>query len=187
MQPVRGGEIACAPRPGPHRRRILADVADVVLLYPHTGGHDRVEQCTVQHRSTYAVPAAALERCVDVPGGVAVADAPERPSVRVHPQTVQMPQGVRHQALTAGLIDHTGAPLDDDHLQAGPGAVQRSRQAGRTASDDEQVDHDRLASAAFSTRIRVLSRTALKTENSSAVSHAVCTKGSAKPSVMTAT
>jgi len=58
--------------------------------------------------------------------------------------------------------------------------------AGPTAGD-EQVDQVRLASAAFSTLIRVLSSAALSTEKTSAVIQALCTSGSAAPSATTAT
>jgi len=94
---------------------------------------------------------------------------------------------VWHQPFTAGLVDRSAAPFDDDHFQSGFGAVYRGGQSGWTTADDEEIDHLRLASAAFSTWIRVLSKTALRTENTSAVIHAVCTSGSAKPSAITAT
>ena len=102
-------------------------------------------------------------------------------------ETFQLPDGVWHQPFTAGLVDGSAAPFDDNHLKPRPRAVQRGGQPGRAAASDEQVDHVRLASAAFSTLIRVLSSAALSTENTSAVIHAVCTNGSATPSATTAT
>ena len=71
-------------------------------------------------------------------------------------------------------------------------AADRARRAVRwpilwATSGDEQVDHVRLASAAFSTLIRVLSSAAFSTVKTSAVIHAVCTRGSATPSATTAT
>jgi hypothetical protein len=107
--------------------------------------------------------------------------------VGVHAKALQVPQGMRHQPFTAGLVDRSGAPLDDDDLQSGLGAVYRGGQPGRAAADDEKVNHVRLASAAFSTLIRVVKSHALSIENTRAVIHAVCTSGSANPSAITAT
>ena len=72
--------------------------------------------------------------------------------------------------------------LDDDDLESGAGAVHRGGQPRRPAARDQQIDHRRLASAAFSTLIRVVSSAAFSTVNVSAVIHAVCTSGSATPS-----
>ena len=105
----------------------------------------------------------------------------------INAEPLQVPHGVRHQPFAAGLVDRSAAPLDDDDLQPRPRAVQRGGQPGRAAARDEQVDHVRLASAAFSTLIRVRSSAALSTVKTSAVIHAVCTNGSAMPSTMTAT
>jgi hypothetical protein len=83
--------------------------------------------------------------------------------------------------------DGSATRLDDDDLESGPCAVQCGGQPGRATAGDEQVDHVRLASAVFSTLIRVLSSAALSTEKTSAVIQAVCTSGSAAPSAATAT
>jgi NAD(P)-dependent dehydrogenase (short-subunit alcohol dehydrogenase family) len=99
----------------------------------------------------------------------------------------QLPHGVRHQPFAAGLVDGSAAPFDDDHVKPRPCSMQRGSQACRATTGDEQVDHVKLDSAAFSTLIRVLSRAALSTENTSAVIHPVCTNGSATPSATTAT
>ena len=72
-------------------------------------------------------------------------------------------------------------------LESRAGAVQRGGQSCWATSGDEQVDHVRLASAAFSTLIRVLSSAAFSTVKTTAVIHAVCTNGSATPSATTAT
>src|ERR1700746_1366687 len=98
-----------------------------------------------------------------------------------------MPQRVWHQPFTAGLVDRSATPFDDDHFQSGFGAVDGRGQPGRATADDEEIDHARLARAAFSVGIRVRSKTALRAENTSAVIHALCTSGSAKPSAITAT
>ena len=98
-----------------------------------------------------------------------------------------MAQGMGHQAFTARLIDRPAAAFGDNHVQPGPSTVDRSSQTGGAAADDQKVDHVRLASAAFSTLTRVLSNHALSNEKASAVTHAVCTNGSAAPSAITAT
>ena len=103
------------------------------------------------------------------------------------PRRCSCAHGVRHQAFTARLVDGPAPTLHDDDLESGAGAVDRGGQPGRPAARDEQVDHRSLASAAFSTLIRVVSSAALSTVNTSAVIHAVCTSGSATPSRTTAT
>ncbi len=105
----------------------------------------------------------------------------------VTPRRFELAHGVRHQALAARLVDRAAAPLDDDDFRPGARGVQGGGQPGRAAARDEEVDHVRLASAAFSTGIRVRSSAALSTVNTSAVIHAVCTSGSAMPSTTTAT
>jgi hypothetical protein len=106
--------------------------------------------------------------------------------LRLDPEAFQLPHGVRHQPFAAGLVDGSAAPFDDDHVKPRPCSMQGGGQP-RRATSDEQVDHVKLDSAAFSTLIRVLSRAALSTENTSAVIHPVCTNGSATPSATTAT
>jgi hypothetical protein len=94
---------------------------------------------------------------------------------------------VRHQAFTARFVDRSAAPFGDNHIQPSPGTVDRGGQSRWSATDHQKVDHVRLANAAFSTLTRVLSSHAFSNEKISAVSHAVCTSGSATPSVITAT
>ena len=94
---------------------------------------------------------------------------------------------MRHHAFAAGLIQHPGSALDDGDLKPGPRSVQRGGQTRWPAACDEQVDHDRLTSAEFSTLTRARSRAALSTVKTRAVSHAECTKGNAMPSMTTAT
>ncbi len=74
---------------------------------------------------------------------------------------------MRHQPLTAGLVDGTTPVLDDDDLQAGPRGVRGGDQARRPASGHQQINHDKDRKASFSTRIRVRSNSALATENTS--------------------
>ena len=98
-----------------------------------------------------------------------------------------MAQGMRHQAFTTRLVDRSATPFGDNDIQPGSGSVDRGGQSGRAATDHQKVDHVRLANAAFSTLTRVLSSHALSNEKTRAVSHAVCTSGSATPSAITAT
>ena len=105
----------------------------------------------------------------------------------MHRETLEMAQGMGHQAFTARLVDRSAAAFGDNHVQPRPSTVDRSSQTGGPAADDQKIDHVRLASAAFSTLTRVLSNHALRIEKASAVTHAECTNGSATPSAITAT
>ena len=135
----------------------------------------------------HAAPGAGPEWRVDVTVAVQVGDAVEWPARCLDAEAFQLPEGVWHQPFTAGLVYGSAAPLDDEDLESGPRAVQCGGQSGRAATGDKQVDHVRLASAAFSTLIRFLSSAALSTVNARAVIQAVCTSGSATPSATTAT
>jgi len=135
----------------------------------------------------HAAPWAGTEFSVDVPVAIQIADAVQLPARWRNTETLQLLHRVRHQAFAAGLVDGSAAPFDDDHLEPCPCAVQCGGQPGGATTSDEQVDHVRLASAAFSTLIRVRSSAALSTENTSVVTHAECTNGSATPSATTAT
>ena len=141
----------------------------------------------MQGNPAHSSPRAGPELGTDPPLAVHIGDARERPPLRLDPEAFQLPHGMRHQPFAAGLVDGSAAPFDDDHLEPRPRAVQRGGQPRRATTSDEQIDHVRLASAAFSTLIRVLSSVALSTENTSAVIHPVCTNGSATPSATTAT
>ena len=141
----------------------------------------------MQRRPAHAAPCAGPEWCVHVAVAVQIADAAEWLALCLDAKAFQLPDGVRHQPFTAGFIYRSGAPLDDDYLEPRPGAVQCGGQSGWATAGDKQVDHVRLASAAFSTLIRVRSNAAFSTEKARAVIQAVCTRGSAAPSAMTAT
>ena len=187
MQPVGSGEVPCAQTTGANRKSILGDLTDVVLHEPHADRRGRVEKCGMQNDPAHAAPRPGTEFSVDSPLAGQVADAAEWLALHGNAEVFQLSDGVWHQPFTAGFIYGCTAPFDDNHLKARPPAVQRGGQSGRAAASDKQVDHVRLASAAFSTLIRVLSSAAFSTENNSAVIHAVCTKGSATPSATTAT
>ena len=187
MQPVGGGEVTCPPLPGTNAIRVLAYLTYFVVADFYAGLGGRVEKGAMQHGPAYTAPSAPFERRVDVQPAVPIADSPDRFAVRMHFKALQVAQGMRHQPFTAGLVDRSAAPFGDDHFQSGPSAVYCGSQAGRAAADDEKVDHVRPASAAFSILTRVLSSHALSIENTNAVTHAVCTNGSATPSATTAT
>jgi hypothetical protein len=144
-------------------------------------------KCPVQRGPEHAAAGARPEGRLDLSIAVEVANPVEGLAFCFDAQVCQVCKGVRHHAFTAGLVDGPDAPFDDGHLESSLRAVQCGGQSRRTPAADEQVDHDRLASAAFSTVSRVLSRTAFKTVKTTAVIHAVCTRGSAMPSTTTAT
>ena len=98
-----------------------------------------------------------------------------------------MAERMRHQALTAGFVQCSLAAFDDDDFEPGTCRVECGCQARRTSPGHEEVDHVRFARAVFSVLIRVRSRAAFATVKTSAVSHAACTSGSARPSTTTAT
>ena len=106
---------------------------------------------------------------------------------RGHSKTGQMRDGVGHHPFAARLVQRAAAALDHDDVQSCLSTVDRGGQSGGAAAGDEKVDHVNLASAVFSTVSRVFNSAALSTVNNAAVIHALCTRGSAKPSTITAT
>ena len=126
----------------------------------------------MQGRAAHAQPGARLERRLDAAVGVHIGDAAKRFAVQSNTESLQLPHGVRHQTLSAGLVDGSAAPVDDDDVEAGPYGVQCGGEPGRAASGDEQVDHFRLARAEFSVLSRVRSSAALQTVKTTAVIHA---------------
>ncbi len=110
-----------------------------------------------------------------------------------HPQTQprQGAHGPGHQALPAGLVDGGRPGFGHDDVEAGARRVERGGQPGRSASGDHQVvaaaAHAGAAEAraAFSQRTRTVSSRALAAENTAAVTHAECTRGSAATSTTT--
>ena len=188
MQPVGGGQVARAKSRAPNRIRVLTDRSDM--------GGDQVDARCTDAASTRALCSAV--RRTPRPGParngastrarrVQIGDSPKGLAGQRDSECVQLPHGVGHHALTAGLVDRRAAPLDDGHRQPGPRGVQCGDQTGRPAARDQEIDHDRLARAAFSVRMRVRNRAALSTVKTSAVIHPVCTRGRAMPSAMTAT
>lgn len=135
----------------------------------------------------YAAARVGPEWCVDVPVAVQVADAVEWLALWINTESPQLEERVWHQPFTAGLVDGSAAPFDDDNVKTRHGAVQCGGQSGRATASDKQIDHVNLASAAFSTLIRAVSSAAFSAEKATAVIQAVCTRGSAIPSATTAT
>lgn len=130
---------------------------------------------------------AARESGFNAPGPVQIGDAAKRLAVQGDSEGVEVPQGVRHQPFTAGLVDGPGAAFHHGDLKSGAGGVDGRGQARRSGAGDQEIVHDSLANAEFSTETRVLSRAALRVVNASAVIHAECTNGNASPSIATAT
>ena len=121
----------------------------------------------------HAAPGARSEWRIDASVGVQVADAAEWPAPHINSEALQVPDGVWHQPFATGLIDWSAAPLDHDYLQPCPSPVQCGCQPRRAAARDKQVDHVKLAKAAFSTLIRVRSTAAFSAEKARAVIQAV--------------
>ena len=186
MQAVRGGEVAGPELPTANRRAVLGNGPDVVAHQANSGGRCRLQQRRVQGGATHAHSDAGPEPGIDPMGLVEVGDAVKRPAAQRDTELLQLGHGVRHQALAAGLVDRPLPAVGDDDVESGPGGMQAGDQPGRSATHDEEIDHVRLASARFSVPIRVRSSIAFATVNTSAVSHAVCTSGSATPSAITA-
>ena len=125
-----------------------------------------------------------------------VADPSQVVARWVDPQVEQGLQTARHQTLSAGLVDDSAARLHDERDESTPRGVEGGGKADRAAADDEHIDraglvgHGAAASsrrAWFSTRIRSASRAAFATVKTRAVTQAVWTSGSARPSATTAT
>ena len=127
-------------------------------------------------------------RC-DAAAAVHVADAIETacPAART-PSSSSWRDRMRHQALRRTPC-RSGRCRRSTTTTSSPARApwMRGGQTGRSAARDQQVDHVSLASAAFSTPIRIRSSAALSTVNTTAVTHAECTSGSAMPSTTTAT
>ena len=165
----------------------LVHRSDLGMLDADTGRRRRFQQPGVQGRPAHTAPGAAVEPAGHPALAVDVGDAVKRLARCFHPEGAQHREGMRHQPLAARFVDGSVASLDHDDLEARSRAEDRGGQPCRSAARDQQVDHRSLASAAFSTPSRVRNTTALSTVNTTAVIHAVCTKGRAIPSTTTAT
>ena len=187
MQTVSGREIARGEFPATDRRRILGDRVDVTVDYPNAGVDGGFVQGLRQGGAPHADPLSGPKFGPDRVLCVQIGDAPKCLAARMNTEFFQVRDGVGHQTLAAGLVDRPGTPFHHDGLQPGLGGAGRGGESAGSAADDEQVDHDRLASAVFSVLIRVTNSAALSAVKTHAVIQAVCTSGSAMPSAITAT
>lgn len=128
-------------------------------------------------------------------GAVQVADAAQFAAGDLDAQCSQRGDTAGHDSFSAGLVHGRGPGFDDDGFQAGERGVDGGGQTGRSAAGHQYVDHAgagavgvvAAASARFSQRTRTVSRAALSTVNTAAVTQAVWTSGRATPSATTAT
>ena len=70
------------------------------------------------------------------------ADAAERISeapVDIDPDIAERRYPVRHQTFAARLVDWRPAPVDDDDIEAAPASCERRGEAGRAATDDDEI------------------------------------------------
>ena len=173
-----------------HPGRVLRHVPDASFDQHHARVAGGLLEGAVQDGTTHPQPRAVTERGFSTTGfAVEVANSLQREPGQRPGQLLQRPDGARHQPLAAGLV-HRARPLLDDHrLEAGAGGVQGGGQARGSPADDQDVDHagSSVRSALSSARIRTRNNAALSTVNTAAVTHAVCTSGSATPSATTAT
>ncbi len=159
-----------------------------------------VRERRVQRRPAHAPADTVPEGVIDPADAVLVAHAGERASRRVDAEPRERRDGSRHEPFTAGLVDRYRPRFDDGDRESGHPRLDRGGKPDRPTSRDEDVDHlpgqseardaarRNSVRARFSTGIRKAnSSTALSAVNATAVIHAVCTSGSAKPSTTTAT
>lgn len=200
MQPVGHGKVSGASAIDAHPGGIPVHFCHPGGHHLHTGAGDGFQQHGLQGRAPDTQTMAVPERRIDFALAVGVADAPDRPSRRVHPEIVQIPDSSGHQALAAGLVDRAGPGVEHHGAQPGACRVERGGQPGRSGSGDDEVGVDQgdtalvcgacakaCAKAEFSAEIRTRNKAALTTVKTTAVIHPVCTSGSAMPSKTTAT
>ena len=70
---------------------------------------------------------------------VEIADAAEGPPGDRDAQRGEPARGVRHQPLAAGLVERRPAAIEDGHRETGEPGLDRRRQAGRSAADDDEI------------------------------------------------
>jgi hypothetical protein len=116
VQPVGRGEVPRPPTPGANTERVLAYLAYFVVADFYAGLGGRVEQRAMKHGSAHTAPGVPFEWRVDVSFAVPVADTPDRSAVWMHLKTLQVPQGMWHQSLAAGLVDRSAATFGDNHF-----------------------------------------------------------------------
>ena len=187
MQAVGGGEVPGCEIAATHRLGVLADRTDIAAHddRPGVGGGvvQGLRQCGAPDTHAFS----GAEVCLDAALAVEIGDSTKRLAPQGNTELLELPDGVRHEPLAAGLVDRTTATVDNHGVQPGPGRVRRGGQSRRSGAGHDQIGHDSLISAAFSALIRARKRKPLRTVKAKAVIQAVCTKGSAIPSATTAT
>ena len=151
-------------------------------------GHPR-GQSTVQLRPPYPEPGTGPESVLHGEVSLGIPDADKWDAMRTNPEPVQRNHRARHQALTARLVHRRRAWFVDDHREPGqPGLDSGGQPDGTTAHhDDVEITQRTVARARSSVGIRTAISPRFATENTTAVTQAVCTMGSAKTSTATAT
>ena len=129
-----------------------------------------------------------------------VADPAKQVPGRLHAESLERGQRSRHQPLAAGFVDRWLPRLQHHHSEPGETRFDGGREADGSCADDEHVDiraargHRTglvlravsVPSARSSVGMRKRSsRIAFSTVNVNAVTHALCTSGSAIPSTTT--
>ena len=208
MEPVAGEHPVCA-RVGAvgeaerHAGVILTLAYHPALPEPHADRDRTIVKGCVQGEAAYAQTRTAGEQVVDRAGPGPIADPGERMPRRMHAETVEQRHRPRHQPLAAGLVDGVVAWFDDGALKPCEARLDRRREPDGAAPTTrtsvtaspavalssccgQPRDASSSERARFSVGIRYLSNsTALSAVNSTAVSQAVCTSGSAMPSIAT--
>ena len=165
MQSVRRGQVSGLKSRGAHRVRVLGDLADLAVhqLHPAASAARHKAACSTVLRTPRPTPArnGASTRAA----AVEIADPVQRAAVRTDTEPVQMREGVRHHALSASLVEHAARRSTTATSSPARARIERGRQPRGPAACHQQVDHVRLASASFSTLIRVRSSAAFSTVN----------------------
>ena len=187
VQAVAGQQPAAGEPADPHRVARPASTCSTRRLDPldpQLGGPRRPGQPAASVRRT-PEPGPGPERVPRNVFGVDVGDPANGTPAGWTPSRSQRGDRARHQSLAAGLVDRPGARLDDRDRQPALRRLDRAGQADRAGAGDEDVVR-RLtrpaARARCSAGMRSESTTASSTLNTTAVTQAVCTSGSAATS-----
>ena len=201
---------AVPPQPDRNGPLVLREPDDGAPNHRHAGtGSPRCER-PLQHRAPNTPPRAGPEPRVGrrPTGRPQVPDAGQRPSRRVDAEPTKPAQPEGEKPFPAGLVDGLAARLVDprignqnveprrrgehgDRQADGPGTGDEhvgvhSRHPAVAATAPAGLRGARRPSATSSQRMRTASSGVFSSVNSVAVSHAVWTSGSARPSTTTA-
>jgi len=176
--------------PQPAHRRVHEGRTRVLGAGPQRG---------VQHRAAHPAPGTDGKEVVRVPPRAAIADAGDRVARGVGAEPPDGRERAGEQAFPAGLVDGPVPAVRDDDVEPRRPRVDGRRETDRATADDHHVGVGRVRhpappgagtrrSARSSAGMRNRSSsTAFSTVKHSAVTHDVCTSGSARPSATTAT